>query len=64
LSDAAPEFIDEMLSKIVGIEIEITSLMGKSKLSQNRQAGDRLNAAEILATRGHGELAAAMREAS
>jgi transcriptional regulator len=64
MSDAAPEFIDEMLSKIVGIEIEITSLMGKSKLSQNRQAGDRLNAAEILATRGHGELAAAMREAS
>jgi transcriptional regulator len=63
MGDSAPEFIDDMLSKIVGIEIEITSLTGKSKLSQNKEARDRLNAAETLAARGHDELAQAMRTA-
>ena len=63
MGDSAPEFIDEMLSKIVGIEIEIDSLAGKSKLGQNREARDRLGAAETLAARGHGELAQAMRKA-
>jgi transcriptional regulator len=52
-----------MLSRIVGIEIEITSLTGKTKLSQNKEARDRLHAAEALAARGHGELAQAMRKA-
>ena len=63
MGDSAPEFIDEMLTKIVGLEIEISSLTGKSKLSQNKEAGDRLNAAETLAARGRGELAEAMRTA-
>lgn len=63
MGDSAPEFIDEMLSKIVGVEIEITSLSGKSKLSQNKEARDRLGAAETLAARGRGELAKAMHEA-
>ena len=64
MGDSAPEFIDDMLRKVVGIEIGITSLTGKSKLSQNRDARDRLNAAETLATRGRGELAEAMRKAN
>jgi len=63
MGDSAPGFIDDMLSKIVGIEIEIGSLVAKSKLSQNKEARDRLGAAETLADRGHGELARAMREA-
>lgn len=63
MGDSAPEFIDEMLSKIVGLEIEITSLTGKSKLSQNKAVSDRLSAAETLAARGRGELAEAMRNA-
>ena len=37
MSDSAPEYIDEMLRHIVGIEVTITSLVGKSKLSQNRE---------------------------
>jgi len=64
MGDSAPEFIDEMLGKIVGLEIEVTALTGKAKLSQNREARDRLNAAETLAARGRGELAQAMRKAS
>ena len=63
MGDSAPGFIDEILSKIVGIEIEIGSLVGKSKLSQNKEARDRLGAAETLAARGLGELAQAMRKA-
>jgi transcriptional regulator len=63
MGDSAPEFIDDMLSKVVGIEVEITSLIGKAKLSQNKEARDRLGAAEMLATRGRAELAQAMRDA-
>ena len=63
MGDSAPDFIDEMLGKIVGIEVEITSLVGKSKLSQNKEARDRLGAAETLVAKGNGELGEAMRRA-
>lgn len=62
MTDSAPEYIDSMLQNIVGIEITITSLAGKSKLSQNREPRDRRGAAEALADRGAAELAALMRE--
>jgi transcriptional regulator len=61
MGDSAPAFIDEMLAKIVGIEIELTSLTGKSKLSQNKEARDRLSAGDKLDARGQAELAQAMR---
>jgi transcriptional regulator len=63
MGDSAPAFIDEMLAKVVGIEVEVTSLTGKAKLSQNKEARDRLGAADMLADRGHEELAQAMRRA-
>jgi len=47
----APEYIDGMLKAIVGIEIAITPLEGKSKPSQNREVRDRLNAAAFLQNR-------------
>ncbi len=62
MGDSAPDFIDAMLRNIVGIEVTITSLVGKSKLSQNREARDRLGAAEVLGERGHAELAQRMRD--
>jgi transcriptional regulator len=61
MGDSAPAFIDEMLSKVVGIEIEVTRLAGKSKLSQNKEERDRLNAADTLEARGRGPMAEAMR---
>jgi transcriptional regulator len=61
MSESAPEVIDAMLRQIVGIEIAVTSLVGKSKLSQNKDARDRLAAADTLGERGHAELAARMR---
>ena len=63
MGDSAPEYIDAMLAQIVGIEVRITALTGKSKLGQNKAARDRLGAAQTLAERGRAELAQAMRDA-
>lgn len=41
LADAPADYIEPMLAAIVGIEIRITRLQGKSKLSQNQPAGNR-----------------------
>jgi len=62
MSDSPPEYIDAMLRNIVGIEVALTSLVGKSKLSQNREVRDRLNAAEVLGERGRTELSQRMRD--
>ena len=48
IGNSAPDYIDGMLKAIVGIEISITRLEGKAKLSQNREDRDRLNAADVL----------------
>lgn len=63
MGDSTPEYIDSMLQNIVGIEIEITSLVGKRKLGQNKPARDRLGAADGLDARGAHELADMMRHA-
>ena len=63
MGDSAPDYIDSMLRNIVGIEIAITSLTGKVKLSQNREPRDRLGAADTLDARGSADLAQAMRNA-
>ena len=61
MGDSAPDFIDGLLGHIVGIEIAITSLVGKVKLSQNKEARDREGAADQLHARGATEIAALMR---
>ena len=61
MGESAPEFINSMLGNIVGIEVAVTSLVGKFKLSQNREARDVAGAADALEARGHGELAQRMR---
>lgn len=63
MADSAPEYIDAMLKAIVGIEIEISQLVGKRKLGQNRELRDRLGAADALEARGQTDLAQLMREA-
>jgi len=63
MGDSAPDYIDGMLKAIVGIEISISRLEGKAKLSQNREPRDRLNAADMLASQGAIALAEAMRTA-
>jgi len=61
MSDSAPEFIDQLLQSIVGIEIAIESLVGKRKLGQNKNHRDRLGAVEGLQGRGNHALAERMR---
>jgi len=61
MGDAPPDYIDTMLKAIVGIEVEIARVVGKSKVGQNREERDRLSAADALAERGQHELAMAMR---
>ena len=41
VSDAPNDYIETMLRAIVGIEIELTALQGKWKVTQNRNAADR-----------------------
>jgi transcriptional regulator len=63
MTDSASEYIESMLRNIIGIEIAVTSMVGKVKLSQNKEARDRLGAAQVLQARGREELARVMREA-
>jgi transcriptional regulator len=52
MTDSAKEDIDTMLKAIVGLEIEITRLVGKSKLSQNKEVRDIRGAGETLKAQG------------
>ena len=52
VADAPPEFVDKMLESIVGIEIPITRLVGKWKVSQNRPPADRVGVVAGLRERG------------
>lgn len=52
MGDAPPDFIAQMLGAIVGIEIEVTRIVGKWKLGQNKEARDRRGAAEGLLAAG------------
>lgn len=60
MGDAPPDYLDAMLKAIVGIEIEVTRLVGKSKLSQNKEAGDMLNAGQVLVDRAELAIGEAM----
>jgi transcriptional regulator len=60
MTDSSAEYIDQMLSNIVGIEIEITKMIGKWKLSQNKDEQDRINAANELRARGEHQISGAM----
>lgn len=60
MTDSSPEYIEQMLSNIVGIEIEVTRMVGKWKLSQNKEERDRINAADELRQRGEQEISGAM----
>jgi transcriptional regulator len=63
MSDSPKDFIDMMVKNIVGIEVDITRLVGKMKLSQNKDTRDILEAGETLKARGHGAIGDAMLEA-
>jgi transcriptional regulator len=62
VGDAPADFLETMLGAIVGIEIELTSIVGKWKVSQNRSAADRAGVVEgLVRERGDEALAAEVR---
>ena len=63
MADAPPDFMSERLQQIIGIEITITGIEAKSKLSQNRPEADREAVAVILEDRGQTTLSQAIRDA-
>ena len=60
MGDAPREFTDTMLKAIVGLEIEITRLVGKAKLSQNKEVRDIRTAGETLLANGPNVIGTAM----
>ena len=63
MSDAPADYLETMLQAIVGVEITIERIVGKSKLSQNKEARDRLGAIDGLEGEGARGVADAMRQA-
>jgi transcriptional regulator len=49
VGDAPDDYIDKLMGAIVGIEVPITKIIGKWKVSQNRPAADREGVAAGLA---------------
>jgi transcriptional regulator len=62
VSDAPSDYVETMLGAIVGIEVVLSSLIGKWKVSQNRPAADRAGVVEgVLRESGDTALAAQVR---
>jgi len=51
VADAPPDYIERLLQAIVGIEIPLTRLVGKWKVSQNRPTADQLGVVAGLMSR-------------
>ena len=60
MTDGPADFIDTLLKAIVGVEIEITRLVGKIKLSQNKEARDIRGAGAALGEQGESTISNAM----
>lgn len=52
VTDAPHEYVQRMLSSIVGIEMPVTRLVGKWKVNQNREAADRRGVVAGLQAQG------------
>ncbi|MGA6136540.1 FMN-binding negative transcriptional regulator [Acinetobacter dispersus] len=62
MSDAPDEYITQELQGIVGIEIPISQITGKFKLSQNREKPDALGVVDGLQQQGESRLANAVQQ--
>lgn len=64
VDDAPPEFVAGQLRAIVGVELVISRIEAKAKLSQNRSEADVEGVVAALAARGEHESAEAVRAAN
>lgn len=60
VSDAPDDYIDAMVRAIVGFELTVETLEGKYKLSQNRDAADRLGVRDAFVREGRSDIARLM----
>lgn len=60
MADAPRDYMQTMIKAIVGIEVELTRLEGKRKLSQNRDERDAQGVVDALRERGRDDLSSAM----
>ena len=64
VDDAPRAFIEGQLRAIVGLELQITRIEAKAKLSQNRPVGDIAGVVAGLSARGDARSAAAVEQAN
>jgi transcriptional regulator len=64
VDDAPRKFIEGQLRAIVGLELQITRIEAKAKLSQNRPVGDIAGIVGGLSTRGEDPMATAVEHAN
>ena len=64
VDDAPRAFIEGQLRAIVGLELQITRIEAKAKLSQNRPVGDIAGVVDGLAARGDDPMATAVLDAN
>lgn len=62
MSDAPADYLNELLGQIVGIEVELSRIEGKRKLSQNREPRDFEGVVQALEGSGQEGLATVMRQ--
>jgi transcriptional regulator len=62
MADAPRDYIEAMVQAVVGIEIGIDRLVGKFKLSQNKEKEDREGAIDALQAKGQTVLAEGMQQ--
>ena len=64
MSDAPADYLEAMVQAVVGIEITLTRLEGKAKLSQNKDQQDQSGAIAALQAKGQHDLAQVMQQAN
>ena len=57
VADAPREFVDRMVRGVVGVEVRLTRLVGKAKMSQNKAPADVAGEIAALSARGLDDLA-------
>ncbi|HEY9446156.1 MAG TPA: FMN-binding negative transcriptional regulator [Burkholderiales bacterium] len=55
VTDAPPDYIDQMLDAIVGIEVTVARLVGKFKMSQSRTPADQAGVVDGLKASGNAD---------
>lgn len=63
MGQAPSDYIDEMLTKIVGISLPVERLEGRFKVSAHRTDADRLGARDGIAAEGNGRASAELAQA-